>query len=83
MDGTLRKTGKMSLLVTKESATRTGLVAAADEDNIPLDTDHSGLVKYDSMNHQLYDVVKGRLAKIIDGAEEEVSRRFSEQSMFP
>ncbi|KAI8626567.1 ankyrin repeat-containing protein [Xylariaceae sp. FL1651] len=81
-DGALRKTGEMSLLVTKESATKTGLVAAAEEDNIPLDTDHSGLVKYDSRNHELYKIVRGRLAKIIDEAKKEVAERFSEQSLY-
>ncbi|KAI0455693.1 hypothetical protein F5B21DRAFT_178737 [Xylaria acuta] len=81
-DGTLRKTGEMSLLVTKESATKTGLVAAAEEDNIPLDTDHSGLVKYDSRNHELYMIVRRRLAKIIDEAKKEVAERFSEQSLY-
>ena len=67
-------------MVTKKSATSTGLTAAADEINIPLDTDHSGLVKYESRSHEGYDVVRGRLETLVADAKRKVSRPFTESS---
>lgn len=79
-NGTLRKTDNKAFLVTQESATTIGVVSAAQEDNIPLHTDHSGLVKYDSMNGQPYTIVSGRLQRIIDKARDVVAERFFEES---
>ncbi|KAI1119812.1 hypothetical protein F5Y10DRAFT_150672 [Nemania abortiva] len=74
-DGTLRKTGKPSLLVTKESATKIGVVPAGREDNIPFNTDHSGLVKYRKGNSRDYDTVRSRLERVIDDATTKISRQ--------
>jgi hypothetical protein len=48
-------------MVTQKSATSTGLIAAADENNFSLNTDHSGLVKYESKIKYEYSVVKEKL----------------------
>ncbi|KAJ5144591.1 ankyrin repeat-containing protein [Penicillium atrosanguineum] len=77
-DGRLRKTGRLSLLVTEKSATSTGLVAMADEDSIPFNTDHSGLVKYRSRNQGDYTVVRERIRLLVDEAKLKVANRFLE-----
>ncbi|KAI1274336.1 hypothetical protein F5Y07DRAFT_390609 [Xylaria sp. FL0933] len=81
-DGTITKTGKMSFLVTRESATKIGVVSAAQEDNVSLNTNHSELVKFESMYHQPYTIVLGRLQRIMDQAKDDVAQRFSEQSLY-
>ncbi|KAH7016248.1 ankyrin repeat-containing protein, partial [Microdochium trichocladiopsis] len=80
-DGRWRKTGDPSLLVTEKSATGTGLVAVADEDNIPFNTDHSGLVKY-SRGQPDYTVVRERLKILVNEAKLEVTKRFAEHSLY-
>ncbi|KAJ6033774.1 hypothetical protein N7444_011545 [Penicillium canescens] len=80
-DGRWCRTGRRSLLVTEKSATSTGLVAVADEDNIPLNTDHSGLVKYNSRNQGDYLIVRERLRRLANEAKLEVPKRFAEHSM--
>ncbi|KAK8132019.1 hypothetical protein PG999_000192 [Apiospora kogelbergensis] len=67
-DGTLRKSGPAVLMVTKKSATSTGLTAVPDEDIIPLDADHSGLVKFESRRDDAYVVVKERIKSLVSGA---------------
>lgn len=52
----------------------------ADADNIPLDTDHSGLVKYHSRIEGDYPIVRDRLRRLIDQAKPEVAKRFAEHS---
>lgn len=52
----------------------------ADEDNIPLNTDHSGLVKYDSRNQGDYTIVRERLMRLVAEAKQEVAKRFAEHS---
>ncbi|KZL84934.1 ankyrin repeat-containing protein [Colletotrichum incanum] len=79
-EGKWRKTGPPSLLVTEKSATATGLVAVADEDNIPLNTDHSGLVKYSSRSQGDYTTVRRRIADCVERAKLDVPGRFAEQS---
>ena len=74
-DGCITKTGPKTLLVTHKSATSTGLTAVADEDNVSLDTDHSGLVKYDSRIRGVYPVVRQRLTAIVDQDVPRVARR--------
>ncbi|KAL7770063.1 hypothetical protein ACKLNR_001447 [Fusarium oxysporum f. sp. zingiberi] len=78
--GQWRKTGPLSLLVTEKSTTSTGLVTMADEDNIALNTNHSGLVKYDSRNQGDYTIVRERLRRLVDEAKQEVAKRFAEYS---
>ncbi|KAJ6058350.1 uncharacterized protein N7446_007933 [Penicillium canescens] len=79
-DGRWCRTGRRSLLVTEKSATSTGLVAVADEDNIPLNTDHSGLVKYNSRNQGDYLIVRERLRRLANEAKLEVPKRFAEHT---
>ncbi len=65
-------------MVTRKSATSTGLTAVADENNVPLGTDHMGLVKYEGRTHDGYSIVKGRLKTLVDKAKAEVAQRFPE-----
>lgn len=80
-DGKWRKTGPPSLLVTGKSATGTGLEAVADEDNIPLNADHSGLVKYEYRSQGDYSIVRERTKRLAEEARLEVAKRFAEYSM--
>ncbi|KAK8862170.1 Protein SERAC1 [Apiospora arundinis] len=66
-DGTLQKLGPPVLMVTRKSATSTGLTAVADEDIIPFDADHSGLVKFESRREDAYIVVKERIKSLVSG----------------
>jgi hypothetical protein len=77
-DGTLSKNGPKKLMVTRVSATSTGLVAVADEDNIALDTDHYGLVKYESKSQGPYPIVKERLKILVREGKDKVAERFAE-----
>ncbi|KAK2026075.1 ankyrin repeat-containing protein, partial [Colletotrichum zoysiae] len=81
-DGEWRKTGRPSLLVTGDSATSTGLVAAADEDNIPLNTDHSGLVKFNNKSQGDYSIVRERIKKLSREAKVEVAKRFARHDLY-
>ncbi|KAJ6102456.1 hypothetical protein N7486_004883 [Penicillium sp. IBT 16267x] len=81
-DGNWSKTGRPSLLVTEKSATGTGLVAVIDEDNIPLNTDHSGLVKYSSRSQGDYTIVRERLRRFVSEAKAEVAKRFAEHYLY-
>jgi len=65
-------------MVTEQSATSTGLIAAADEDNIPLNLDHSGLVKYENRSQDEYSIVKTRLMTLVDEAIPSISKRFED-----
>ncbi|KAL4744228.1 NACHT domain-containing protein [Aspergillus terricola var. indicus] len=77
-NGTLAKNGPKAFMVTEKSATSLGLTATHKEDNIPLNTDHSGLVKYETRSQEEYSIVKGRLKILVTGAKQEVSKRFEE-----
>lgn len=76
----MTKTGPKIYLVTEKSATSTGLTATAEEYNIPLNTDHSGLVKYESRNQEEYSIVKEKLKIFVADAKREVGRRFMDDS---
>uniref|UniRef100_A0A8H7NFB6 NACHT domain-containing protein n=1 Tax=Bionectria ochroleuca TaxID=29856 RepID=A0A8H7NFB6_BIOOC len=76
------RTGRRCLMVTEESATSTGIVATADEDNIPMNADHSGLVKFSSRNHGGYLVVQERLRILIEETKQQVSQRFAEADLY-
>ncbi|ERF76578.1 hypothetical protein EPUS_05851 [Endocarpon pusillum Z07020] len=82
-DGTLTKTGPRTFMVTQKSATSTGLTAPADENNIPLNMDHSGLVKYESRSQDEYSIVKGKLKTLVAEAKREVGRRFAKNNLTP
>jgi hypothetical protein len=74
-DGTLTRSGPKQLLVTEESATRTGLPDLFHQ-HIPLDTDHSGLVKFESRSHGSYEIVMQKIKKYVAEAPEAISKRF-------
>ncbi|WYZ39718.1 hypothetical protein EsH8_IV_000059 [Colletotrichum jinshuiense] len=74
-NGQWQKTGPHSLLVTKKSATSTGLVAMAEEDDISLNTDHSGLIKVQSRSHNYYDVIERRIDRLVEETKAEVNSR--------
>lgn len=67
-------------MVTQKSATSTGLTAAADENNVALNADHSGLVKYESRTQDDYNVVKGKIKTLVAEAIREVDRHFADNS---
>ncbi|ORY62117.1 uncharacterized protein BCR38DRAFT_347066 [Pseudomassariella vexata] len=81
-NGTLAKTGELILMVTRQSATSTGITAAADEDNIAFETDHSGLVKYDSRGIGSYPIVRNRIEKLVSEGSRRVAARFSDNLTF-
>ncbi|TDZ14739.1 Protein SERAC1 [Colletotrichum orbiculare MAFF 240422] len=60
-DGKLSKTGGKVLMVTKKSATSTGVTGVSENDVIPLEADHSGLVKFESRGQDTYLVVRERI----------------------
>ena len=65
-------------MVTKHSAKGVGLTAVADEDNIPLNLDHSGLVKYENRSQDEYCIVQTRLMALVDEAMPSISKRFED-----
>ena len=79
-DGTLAKTGPKTFMVTEKSATSTGLTATADENNIPLNTDHEGLVKFEYRSQEEYSIVKEKLNTLVAEARADVGRRFEERT---
>ncbi|VUC37866.1 unnamed protein product [Clonostachys rosea] len=76
------KTGQRCLMVTEQSATSTGIVAKTDEDNIPINSDHSGIVKFGSRNQSEYLVVQYRLRNLIEETKQKVSHRFAESDLY-
>ncbi|EEY18517.1 ankyrin repeat domain-containing protein [Verticillium alfalfae VaMs.102] len=80
-DGVLRKDGPKRLLVTRESATSTGLVGTADQDNVEIPADHSGLVKFRSQDRGSYRFVLKRLSKLAKQPPNKVSRKPAETMM--
>lgn len=69
-------------MVTEQSATNTGMVATADEDKIPINADHSGIVKFSSRNDVGYFVVQERLRQLVEETKQQVSQRFAESGMY-
>ncbi|KAI4157359.1 MAG: hypothetical protein LQ342_008341 [Letrouitia transgressa] len=82
-DRTLAKTGPQKYMVTEKSATNIGLTATADEYNISLNTDHSGLVKYKSKSQDEYIIVKEKLKKFVAQAKRDVGKRVIEEDLTP
>ena len=76
-NGKLAKTGPKIMMVTEKSATSTGLTATADEDNVPFDKDHSGLVKYESRYDQEYRIVKEKVQSLAAKAVIDIKKRFA------
>ncbi|KAK2017089.1 hypothetical protein LZ32DRAFT_577078, partial [Colletotrichum eremochloae] len=79
-EGNWQKIGPASLLVTQKSATATGLVAVADEDNIALNANHFGIVKYSSRSQGDYPTVRRRIMDCVERAKLDVPGRFAEHS---
>jgi hypothetical protein len=63
-------------MVTKESATRIGLHDKY-HDQLPLDTDHSGLVKFNSRYQHPYTVVWPRIEILVEKANTVIRDRFA------
>lgn len=74
-DGTWTRSGPKKLMVTEESATRTGLPDTFHQ-HIPLNADHSDLVKFESPSHGGYEIVMQKIKKCAAEAPEAVSERF-------
>lgn len=51
-------------MVTRESATNTGLTSAAEQDNHAIDADHSNLVKF-SEHDAVYHLVVERINRLV------------------
>lgn len=64
------------MLVTTESACQTGLPQV----NLPHNTDHSGLVKYESKSDAGYVVASERLRRLLEEGPSAVGKRFAIQS---
>lgn len=79
-DGTWQKNGPLRMLVREQSATGTGLAVAAHELNIPLNTNHSGLVKFESRNQGDYELVAERIRQFVFQARRDVPNRFKTHS---
>ncbi|KAL8766256.1 MAG: hypothetical protein Q9194_006318 [Teloschistes cf. exilis] len=78
-DGTLTKTGSKIFMVTKESATSISLTIPADQINIPLNTNHSDLVKYEKRSQQEYSIVMEKIKNFVAKATQDTQKRFMEE----
>lgn len=54
----ITKTGSETLLMIEKSAISIGLTAVTDKNNVNLNTDHLGLVKYNSNIRNVYLIVR-------------------------
>ena len=77
-DRKLAKNGPKILMVTEKSATSAGLTAAAEEENISFNTDHSGFVNFESRSQLEYQIVKQKVKTLVASAKIEVHKRFVE-----
>jgi hypothetical protein len=75
-DGTWTRTGEPSMIVTQDSACRIGLGNNFHQE-FPLDTDHSGLVKFDSRADDIYKVVRMNIQSLVQKAPAVVKGRFN------
>ena len=75
----MTKTGPKILIVTQKSVTSTGLTAAAEENNVSFNIDHSELVKYRNWGQKEYTIVQNKLRVVVAEAIREVSKRFTEK----
>ena len=64
-DGSLSRTGPLKFLVTEKSATNVGLTAEVNEYNIPLNRDHSSLVKFEDRGQEEYKMVMTKIAEFV------------------
>lgn len=70
-------------MVTRKSATSTGLTAIPDEDIVPLDVDHSDLVKFHSQRDDAYLIVKEQINSLLhDASSWKDDRRYLPRHFF-
>ncbi len=62
--------------MTKESVTAIGLVAAAEDNNVPSNANYLELMKYKDRHYEHYYIVKIRQRDIINLATDVVAERF-------
>ncbi len=74
----MKKTGPPTLLVTQQSACRIGFADNFHQE-LPLETDHSGLVKVENPQDENYLLVKHTLDQLVKTAPGVVSNRFTAQ----
>lgn len=67
-DGQLSRTGPKILLVTKQSATETGVGGILNRDVVLLKGDHSSIIKFESEKDDGYQIVVNRLKDFLSGA---------------
>lgn len=75
-DGTLSRTGPLCFMVTRESACRIGFQDNYHQE-IPLDVDHSELVKFSSQSDDAYVRVLVRMKELVENAPHVIEGRFS------
>ena len=65
------------MLVARESASRIGIDYNFHKE-IPLEADHSGLIKFTSQGDENYRKVQNRLRDLVTAAPETISQRLSQ-----
>ncbi|KAI9737021.1 MAG: hypothetical protein M1834_000610 [Cirrosporium novae-zelandiae] len=76
-NGSWTRTGPDMLMVTTESARRTGLPMEF-EGHIPLHKNHSGLVKFESKHDSNYKIVRANIQEVIEDAPRAIMERFDQ-----
>ena len=69
-----RKTGRLVRLVDRISATSFCPVEEL-HDQVPIDTDHLNLVKFDGRHDLNYDTVCSKLKEVVERASETIMKR--------
>jgi hypothetical protein len=64
LDGKVAKNGRMVRLVTRESATQ-AIPGEKFHNQIPIQADHSTMVKYDEDDDGNYTIVRGKLVEVV------------------
>lgn len=75
-NGSLVKNGPRMLLVTEQSACQIGTTDNSHQ-WLPLDRDHSGLVKFNHQHDEDYYTVRNRLSELVNAALPVVKDRFN------
>ena len=66
-------------MVSKKSATTVGSVVIGNGDNIPMNLDHSDLVKFRTRDDPYYDVVRERISRLAKAAQQNATQRSVER----
>jgi len=72
--GKWTKTGEKVRMVTRDSATRINLDHKF-HDQLPINADHSGMVKFSDRHGTPYEGVLSRIRGLVDEASETISKR--------